>query len=169
MVVGSVLSVGTILLRQVWSHIPYLVENVGPEFPYNSQVMSFWVAVAAIISYVVISLLGRKPSINTDKLFHRGEYAVEEEEKELEARGAKHKPVGRLWRLIGVNSHEFSRVDKGLFIYLVIMTVYGISAFVILLLLGLAGRMTDQRWVGWWKIWLCININGYFFIKVVNV
>ena len=162
MTVGCILSVSTIALRIAWPHIPYLVEKVGPELPYNSQVMSFWAAVAAIVTYIVVSLLGKRPSVNMDRLFHRGKYAVKEEEKELEARGAKHKPIGRFWRLIGVNSHEFSRVDKGLFLYMVIMSSFWIGSFVVLLLLGLTDRMTDQRWLGWWKIQICIQMTIAF-------
>jgi len=158
MTVGCVLAVSTIVLRAAWPHIPYLVEKVGPEFPYNSQVISFWAAVVAIATYVVVSLLGRKPSTDMDKLFHRGKYALAEEEKELEARGAKHKPVGRFWKLIGVNSHEFSKVDKGLFIYLVTTSSFWVGSFIILLSLGLTGRMTDRYWIKWWKIMVCIQI-----------
>ena len=158
MTVGSVLAVSAIMLRIVWPHIPYLVEKIGSELPYNSQVVSFWVAVSAIITYVVVSLLSKKPSVNMDRLFHRGEYTVKEEENELEARGAEHKPVGRLWKLIGVNSHEFSRLDKGLFIYVVILSIFWVSSFVILLLLALTGRMTDQRWLGWWRIVIYIEV-----------
>ncbi|RKY25395.1 MAG: sodium:solute symporter, partial [Planctomycetota bacterium] len=58
MTVGGILSVGTIVLRIVWPHIPYFVKKVGNEFPYTSQVMSFWAAMVAIITYIAVSLLG---------------------------------------------------------------------------------------------------------------
>jgi SSS family solute:Na+ symporter len=162
MTVGGVFSVGTIVLRTAWPHIQYLVENIGPEFPYNSQVMAFWAAVAAIVVYVVVSLLGRKPAINMDRLFRRGEYALEEEENELDARGAEHKPVGRFWKLIGVNSHEFSRVDKALFLYVVAISGVWVGSFLILLPFALTGRMTDQDWLWWWRIRVYIEVSIAF-------
>jgi SSS family solute:Na+ symporter len=158
MTVGAIFSISAIVLRAAWSHIPYLVENIGPKFPYTSQVMYFWAAIAAIVGYVIVSLLDKKPSINTDKLFHRGEYAIKEEEKDLEERGAVHKPISRLWKLIGVNSHEFSRIDKGLFIYTVINMIWNFGSFLFLLLLALDGRMTDQGWLIWWKIIIYIQM-----------
>lgn len=162
MTVGSVLSVGTIVLRITWPHIPYLVEKIGPEFPYTSQVMAFWAGVSAIVAYVVVSLLSKEPTTNMDKLLHRGEYAIEEEEKELEARGAEHKPVGRFWKLIGVNSHEFSRIDKGLFLFVVAISGLWVGSFVIILPLALTGRMTDQRWLWWWRIRVYVEMSIAF-------
>jgi SSS family solute:Na+ symporter len=162
MTVGAIFALGTIVLRTAWSHIPYLVENIGPKFPYNSQVMYFWAAIAAIAGYVIVSLMDKKPSINTDKLFHRGEYAIKEEEKDLEDRGAVHEPVGRLWKLIGVNSHEFSKIDKGLFIYAVSMASWNFGSFIFVLLLALAGRMTNQGWLIWWKITIYIQMVTVF-------
>ena len=151
MIVGSSLSVSTIVLRVVWPHIPVLVERFGTEFPYNSQLMAFGAAIAAIVTYVFTSLLSNKTSVDFDRLFHRGKYALKEEKDELEARGAEHKPVGRFWKLIGVNSDEFSRLDKGLFLYVAISTGFWVVSFVVLLLLGLAGWMKEQYWLSWWK------------------
>ena len=158
MTVGSLLAVTMIVLRIAWSHIPFLVEKIGPELPYNSQILSFWASVAAVVTYIVVSLLGKKPDINFDKLFHRGKYAVKDEEKELELHGAKHKPIARFWKMIGVNSHEFSKVDKGLFLYLIIVNIFLIGSFAVLLPLGLSGWMTDSRWLKWWKIMVCIEM-----------
>ena len=97
-----------------------------------------------------------------DRLLRRGEYALEEEEKELDARGAEHKPVGRFWKLIGVNSHEFSRIDKGLFLYVVAISGLWVGSFLILLPFALTDRMTDQHWLWWWKIRVYVEITIAF-------
>ena len=162
MIVGSVIAVGTIILRIVWEHIPFLVECVGPEFPYTSQVMFFFSAVTAILSYVIVSLLGKNPKVNMDRMLHRGEYAIKEEEDELKARGAEEKPIGRFWKMIGVNSHEFSKIDKGLFLYIFLSTIWWVGCLVILLILGLTGRMTDDDWLSWWRVLLYIMITVAF-------
>ena len=91
-----------------------------------------------------------------DKILHRGKYAVKEEEEQLEHRVAEHKPVGRFWRMIGVNSHEFSKVDKGLFLYSVFMSAFHIVCFIVLVVLYAIGFMNDDRWMFYWRIEIVI-------------
>ena len=137
------------------------VAKIAPAFPINGTIMSFACALAGIISYVVVSLITGKgrATVDMDRLFHRGKYAVKEEEDYIKEKVKQEKPIGRLWRLIGVNSHEFSRVDKGLYIYTVAAGIFWTVSFVFLLLLGLAGKMRDAHWMGWWKVALTIQIT----------
>ncbi len=158
MIVGSVLSVGTIILRLAWSNIPLFVERWGDKFPVNSQIIAFICAITAVITYVLVSLLGKKQVVNIDKLLHRGKYAIPDEEKELE-KHADHKPVGLLWRIIGVNSHEFSKVDKGLFIYTISYTLWNFGGFITLLIVSMFMTISDQGWLFWWKINLGIILT----------
>ena len=155
MTVGSLLAVGTIVFRIAWPHIPYCVQRFGDEFPYNSQLMSFGAAIVSIVTYVVVSLLGNKPDIIMDKLFHRGQYALPEDKAALES--VERKPIGRLWKMIGVNNHEFSRIDKGLYVYMVAMNGFWIISVLLLLGFGLLGWMTDRRWFAWWKFYICLQ------------
>jgi SSS family solute:Na+ symporter len=170
MIAGSVVAASTIVLRIVWADIPFLVERWGPVFPMNSQVMSFFAALIGIGCYVTISLLSKDPNVNMDRLLHRGQYALKEEEDEIKARVKKEEKVGRFWRFIGVNSHEFTKVDKGLFLYTFCMSMYGILGFAATLILGLIGWMTDQRWLTWWLIslgvWLAIGTVGVVWVGI---
>jgi len=167
MIVGAVLSIATIVTRSTWQHIPFLAERWGDNFPFNSQVMSFWCAAAAAISYVAVSLLGKRSVTNMDRLLHRGKYAVEEEKKEFEACGAEPKPISRYWKLIGVNSHEFSKVDKGLYLYTFIYMTYNFIAFIVMVILSWMGLMTIQRWFGWWRYGYVLPMFAIGVISIV--
>ena len=175
MISGSVLAVSSIVLRIIWEYIPFLVKW-KPEFPFNGQVMAFWCSIISIVAYITVSLLGEKSQANMDRILHRGKYAIKEEEDELEFH-ADHKEVGRFWRMIGVNSHEFSKVDKGLFLYTVIYSSWTMGSLFVLLGLYLCGFMSSNRWLTWWRIQMfvvlaigCvgltwINIGGLFDLR----
>lgn len=173
LIVGAVLSVGVIIIRSVWENIPFLVERFGSKFPYNSQVMSFAASLIAIVVYIVVSLVTKNSNINMDKLLHRGEYTIQEEEHELEVRGALNQPVAWYWRMIGVNSHEFSKIDKALFMYTVLMNSWGIGSFCVLLTLGLLGRMQDNDWIFWsfvgLTIWLIVSYIGAIWVGICGL
>jgi SSS family solute:Na+ symporter len=156
MIVGSVSSISAIVLQIIWEKIPFLL-SIHDEFPYNMQVMAFCCSVASIVTYVVVSLLGKRTVVNMDRILHRGEYANKEEEKEL-ASPANPAKTGRFWRMIGVNNHEFSKVDKGLFLYMFLMTAWRMGSFLILFAIALAGYMNSSRWLMWWRICLLISL-----------
>ena len=166
MIVGSSLAVGTIILRPAWKHIPFIVKRFGEELPFNSQVMSFFAAISAVVAYIVVSLLSKKVTVDMDKLFHRGKYTIEEEDAELVARGAERKAVGRFWKMLGVNDREFSKLDKGLFLYVSLFSCFSLGSFFILLFFGLNGYMTAQRWLAWWRIYLAIMLIISMFVGV---
>lgn len=149
MITGCGLSAATIILRTAWEHIPFCVERWGSEFPINSMIMAFSAAMAGCIGYFVVSLLDNQKPADMDKLLNRGKYALETEEEELVARGATDKPIHTVWKLIGVNSHEFSRIDKVIFlgVFLVNVWFFGINFF--LLVLGWLSRMTPKSWLSW--------------------
>jgi SSS family solute:Na+ symporter len=151
MIVGAALSVLTIILRSLWGHIPFLVSWLGPELPYNSMIMSFWCAIAAVITYVAVSLLGGKTA-NMDKLLHRGEYAVKEDNKPDSENGSAE--MGRFWRMIGVTSREFTKVDKGLFLAMWFNTTFMIVSCLILLFLRLTGWISKENWIAWWGCYI---------------
>ncbi len=127
---GSTLSVGGILLRQpaapgvfqtVKDHVPdsfaWLASGItsvqahlGAGFPLNGREISFFAAIAAVLSYVAVSLLTCRQPYDMDRLLHRGKYAVEPEG----GRPADAKPAGRRFSLagiIGIDEH-FTRGDK---------------------------------------------------------
>ena len=170
MITGSIVAVGSIALRIAWPHIPWLVERWGEALPINSQIMSFYAAASSILAYVVLSLLTKDPKINMDELLHRGEYAVKEEEDQIKERVKEEKKIGRFWKYIGVNSHEFTKVDRGLFIYTFAISMFWLFGFIATLTLGLIGWMTEARWLSWWLItmviWLSVGMVGVAWVGI---
>jgi SSS family solute:Na+ symporter len=155
MIVGACISVVGLILQQVWTSIPIL-QSISKEFPFNGVMVGFFAAVAGIIAYVSVSLIGKKSIADFDRILHRGQYAVKEEEQETEE-SASHEKVGRFWKMLGVNNREFSKVDKGIFLFYFLVSMWGVGYFLVLLLLHLMGYMKDDNsWIAWWKITILV-------------
>ncbi|MCF7794728.1 MAG: sodium:solute symporter, partial [Candidatus Cloacimonetes bacterium] len=94
MITGLVISVGGIILQQVF-----------PGFPINGQM--FWgiAMFSSAGSYVLVSLLSRKPDFNLDKLLHRGKYSIEDDSAVVT------KAHSKIWKYFGVGK-EFTKGDK---------------------------------------------------------
>ncbi|OHB54184.1 MAG: hypothetical protein A2Y12_17060 [Planctomycetes bacterium GWF2_42_9] len=155
-----------------------LIAKISPPFPINGLVMAFWCAALGVMSYVIVSLFTCKgKTVDMDKLLHRGQYTVKEDEDAIKENVKEEKPVGRFWAFIGVNSHEFSRVDKGLFLYMTLTSAWTFGGSLLLLCFALHGWMNDHRWLIWWRIQMyyvfvtaivgCIwvSIGGIFDLK----
>jgi len=180
MTVGAITALGVIVLRTVWEDVPFLVETFSSaQMPWNSQIVAFWLSIVAILVYVVVSLLTPKPSVDFDRLFHRGKYAIKVEQEEIERRVAHTREGTWFWRLLGAAGHEFSRFDRFIVLYNASMVTFSVSAFFVLLglnwerympwlgdipLLGSwlvasgIGLMSDESWANWWQFWCYLGI-----------
>lgn len=69
MLTGSLLSTTGILIRQF-----------NPDFPLNPVQISFGTMVLSVTLYVVVSLLTCKKDFNMDRLLHRGEYVLSDDQ-----------------------------------------------------------------------------------------
>ncbi len=95
LILGSSLSVGAIVLKQVW-----------PDFPVNGQILALGATLCAAGSYVLVSLLTSKESFNMDRMLHRGAYAIPGEHPV-----SKVTLRSRLVGLIGITD-EFTKGDR---------------------------------------------------------
>lgn len=126
----------------------------------DGQDTAFWTAIAAIIAYVLFSLLSGIARFNLDQMLHRGAYALEEDA----ARGDVY--IARHWRWLGIN-HEFTRMDRVIYIGSVLWVfLWGGIFFVITgyhyWLKHVYGTdLTIQWWLGFWKIivWMSIILG----------
>lgn len=100
--VGSILSVGGIGVRIYCQHM------TGHEFPLNGMQIGFFASIAAVVSYVIVSLLTCKKPHNMDALLHRGAYAEEAESEQLHPEDIK---VPFAYRICGIDEH-FTRSDR---------------------------------------------------------
>lgn len=162
MIVGAIIAGGSVILRQVWDNFPYLIERWGDDFPINGQKMAFIGSVLASGSYVLVSLIQNKKPINMDKLLHRGEYSVDEDQKALKERGVDQKPIGKFWKFIGINK-ECSKSDRFVFLLLWSYNMYVLARFLVLSILWAVGVMRGEIWLRYWKYF----VFEYFFIGLV--
>ncbi len=134
----------------------------------NSQVLYFFAMLAAVLSYIVVSLLGRR-AVDMDRLLHRGRYAVAADQTVGD--GAALPPRG--WRaLIGITP-EFTRGDRILYIATTCWMLGWMAVFVIQLAINLVQVQSDAWWLAFWKwrfyIFLCVGVVTTFWIGLNGI
>src|SRR5262249_46632758 len=146
-IVGSALALGGILLSQYWESVRRWLELSGPpRFPLNATQMAFLAAVAASITYVTISLIGRG-QFDLDPILHRGRYALPAD------RDPSRPPSQRSFfaKLFRFDDH-FTRRDKW-----VAGSLLGWTLAIAILNGGICiWQFTGARWpMQWWgRYWL---------------
>lgn len=141
MIVGSVLAVSGLIIRQII-----------PDFPINGQVLSFITMASSIMVYVVVSLLGKGQRFDLDRMLHRGKYA--DNENIQAERIAK---PGLLAKL-GITA-ELSFKDKLTYFSCIGWTLLWFSIFAIGSILHLVlGGFSDKTWLAFWRIWIYVSL-----------
>jgi SSS family solute:Na+ symporter len=134
MIAGVVLSLGGIVLRQIY-----------PDFPLNGVEIAFYGMFAAVAIYVVVSLLTCKEDHDMDRLLHRGRYAVKTDLPEAESEPRP--PL--IIRIIGIGK-EFTKWDKVIAVGLFAWTMI----WVVVLIIGSAWNaffpLSDEFWASYW-------------------
>lgn len=133
------------------------VARLSPPFPLNGQYLAFFSSLAAIVVYIAVSLLFPGQEANLEKILHRGPYRIEEENERPVESGQK--KTAWYWRMIGVNSREFTKVDKLLFLFTFSYGMYGVLGFFVLAFLQANGMMNDSRWFFWWRMSLFVQLG----------
>jgi len=155
MLVGSLLSVGGIGVRL------YYQKMLGQEFLLNGMQISFYATLAALLSYVVVSLLTCKKPHNMDRLLHRGDYAVEPEAAGEAVHEAPHK-VRWLYRIIGIDAH-FNRMDRWITVGIFVWSMFWFLLFVVGTAVYFVHPWSNKLWAGYWLV------TGIFLPMVVGV
>jgi solute:Na+ symporter, SSS family len=154
MITGCSLVTGGIVAQQIWE------SYMGHKFPLNGAQIGFFGSLAAILVYVVVSLLTCRENYNMDRLLHRGEYAVKEE-KEFETKSRKHVFWGKL---IGIDDN-FTLGDKwlagGLF-------SWGIIWFVVFVVGSIWNLIAPWPTTVWSHFWYVVAIGLPIFFAVVT-
>jgi SSS family solute:Na+ symporter len=137
---GSIIAVGGIIIHQIQS-----------DFFINGQM--FWGIAMAVssLTYVLVSLLGRRGEFEMDRLLHRGQYAIRDETRVVEE-----VPV-RGWRMLGMGK-EFTRGDKIIYIVAYAWTLIWSAVFVVGTVANLSGNVADSAWMSFWRIFILVNI-----------
>lgn len=149
MLFGSIASVTGIILQQVW---PYFTD--GGNFPLNGMVLTFYISIACIVIYVVVSLLSRAEPFNIDRMLHRGKYTIKGEEKKIMPTG-----LGALGF-----SKQLPRGDKLTYLLVAIWVLGGLAVFVYFTIYQLTVGMSNEGWVRFWKYYIYVS-----FVMLVSV
>ena len=168
MIWGSTTAVSMIILRQIWPRIvptlikwfgevPFLTENTE-KFPINSVYISFFIALGAIVLYVIFSLLSRKKPFNLERMLHRGKYVLKDQEVEITA-GA------RGLALFGFDK-RLPRGDKFLYLLTALITLSVTAVFIVGNFYHLTVGISDA---GWLKFWHAFVIFFYGVLIVTTV
>lgn len=121
--------------------------------------MSLAVAIIAATSYIVFSLLSKRPPIDMDKLLHRGEYKVEDYGHNpgtpAAAPGAP-LPIRadmplkeKIYRRLGIND-DFTKGDIFIYFFQTGFTLFFFFAFIIGSILAVTIGISDDNWIKWW-------------------
>lgn len=148
LITGSTISVGGIIIH-----------TIDEKFFINGQ--EFWAIAmgASALMFILISLFGKRRVYDFDKLFHRGKFALPEDQVERET------VTDRFWKIFGMGK-EFSRGDKIIYIANYVWTIGWFLVFVVGTVYSLSHDVKDESWMLFWKIHLGIHI-GLAVITVV--
>lgn len=156
LIFGSVVSGGSIILRQIWANNEALNRIMAYEDLPNGMVVSFYAMLSSSLIYFIVSLLTCKEKYNMDKLLHRGVYAVPDDRPEEEKK--KDKKIALIPRLLGFTK-EFSTVDKVIYICQYLWMGFWIAVFIFGTAYNIKHEVSDDTWIAWWKIYICIYIS----------
>jgi SSS family solute:Na+ symporter len=145
LITGSVLSVGGIVIRQIY----------GNAFPLNGQQISFIVMLIAISLYIVVSLLTHQEDFNMDRLLHRGAYASLN--PLIGEQTGRSRVRQRNWfeKLIELDDN-FTKGDKWLVSTIVAWTLFWFVAFLIVF----AWNLVAPWPVAWWSDYFHFTMIG---------
>ncbi|GAT32597.1 solute:Na+ symporter, SSS family [Terrimicrobium sacchariphilum] len=154
MIVGSTLSGGGILVRQIY----------GPSFPWNGVEIAFWASLIAIATYVVVSLLTCRESFNMDRMLHRGPYAATIEKAPAESPATPERKISLVGKIVGIDSN-FTRADKWIAGSLFGWGILWFAVVIIGSLWNIVAPWPESVWLSYWHV---VGIAAPIFIALVT-
>ncbi|MCX7835697.1 MAG: sodium:solute symporter [bacterium] len=141
------------------SVVGIIIHHYHENFFINGQ--EFWAISmgASAFMFVLVSLIGKRKVYDFDKLFHRGKYALAEDQVIRET------VADRFWKLFGMGK-EFSWGDRIIYIANYVWTVGWFLVFIIGTIYNLSNEVSDAGWMKFWKIHLAIHL-GLAVISVI--
>ena len=158
MILGAIIAVMGVIVKQIpdiWiyadpnlSWFKSLISNLKA---INGQV--YWAIgmSASSLSYILVSLIGKRRIFNLDKLLFRGKYANESEVKIV------NKNSGLGWKTFGMGK-EFTKIDKFIYLFNYIWAFGWVIVFIIGTIYNLSNEVSNQSWMNFWKYYVLINI-----------
>ena len=158
MIVGAVISVGGVLVKQIssdWLAEPASYNTLKGILTYIRDIngQEYWgisMGLSAIF-YVGVSLLFKEEPFDMDKLLNRGEYAIEGEKKVVN----ENTELG--WKIF-MMGNEFTKTDKLIYIINYAWTGTWTVIFIIGTVYNLYNDVSNDAWMSFWKKYIFIHI-----------
>ena len=158
MIVGAVIGVGGIIVKQVsesWLADPSSLVGLKEMITFlrNINGQEYWgigMGLSAI-SYISVSLMGKKESFNMDKLLNRGQYAISGEMEIINVEPEKG------WKMFGMGK-EFTKGDKLIYIVNYAWTSMWTLIFIVGTVYSLYYDVSDASWMTFWKYFIYVHI-----------
>ena len=154
MITGAVIAVSGIILKQIsadWlaDTDSMIVLKQGIIILRNINGQVYWAIGmgASALSYVLVSLFGKRSIYNMDKMLNRGEYAIKGEMEIVS------KLPERGWKMLGMGK-EFTKGDKIIYIINYVWTLSWTIVFFAGTVHNLYNDVSDASWMNFWKYYL---------------
>ena len=157
MIVGAVVSVGGVLVKQIPSGWLFDLSSMGQLknvliYIRNINGQEYWGISMGLsaLSYVGVSLALKHEPFNMDKLLNRGEYAIEGETKVI----SETTELG--WKIF-LMGKEFTRTDRLIYILNYAWTGIWTLVFIIGTVYNISNEVSDASWMNFWKNYIYIQ------------
>jgi len=157
MIVGAVVSVGGVLVKQIPSGWLFDLSSMGQLknvliYIRNINGQEYWGISMGLsaLSYVGVSLALKHEPFNMDKLLNRGEYAIEGETKVI----SETTELG--WKIF-LMGKEFTRTDRLIYILNYAWTGIWTLVFIIGTVYNISNEVSDASWMAFWKKYIYIQ------------
>ena len=157
MIVGAVVSVGGVLVKQIPSGWLFDLSSMGQLknvliYIRNINGQEYWGISMGLsaLSYVGVSLAVKHEPFNMDKLLNRGTYAIEGETRVI----TETTELG--WKIFMMGK-EFTKTDKMIYIINYVWTGLWTLVFIIGTVYNLYNEVSDGAWMAFWKNYIYIQ------------
>jgi len=158
MIIGAFIGVGGTLVKQVsvdWLSDVSSLATVKTILLYLRDIngQEYWgIGMASSsISYIFVSLVGNRSTIDMDKLLNRGRYSIKGEMAVVN----KEPEFG--WKIFGMGA-EFTKSDKLIYILNYVWTGMWTLIFIIGTVYNLSNPVSDSSWMKYWEYYIYINM-----------
>jgi len=166
MIIGAFIGVGGTLVKQVsvdWLSDVTSLAMIKTILLYLRDIngQEYWgIGMASSsISYIFVSLVGNRSSIDMDKLLNRGRYSIKGEMAVVN----KEPELG--WKIFGMGA-EFTKSDKLIYILNYVWTGMWTLIFIIGTVYNLSNPVSDSSWMKYWEYYIYLNMVASIIIIV---
>lgn len=156
MIAGCAIAIIGITLQAVWPKIPALLE-LAPKFPLNGAWLAMIAFAAGILGYILVSLASCRQPANLEKILHRGQYAIEGDDKPPSKNVPAAKTLPKWKQLFGF-APEFTRGDNFIYYSKLGWTGFWTLLFLIGTVLGLTVGLSANIWAGFWLFLIIVSV-----------